>query len=672
MRSTLRWKSWPAALCISAASLLRTSIVLAPLAIAGCSSPESPAETFELSVVASGSGSGQVTSRPTGIGCLITGSSLRGSCTASFKSGTSVLLEPQNSSGSTFSGWLSGCAGSGSCTVQMQANTLVHARFDSVLAVGVNRLSVRLEGDGSGGVISTPAGIECMYSGGSVLGICSVATTTASHYQLQSNAATGSVFGGWSGACIGTSSVCSLTSSGETSVTAAFRTIGNVVVRVMGAGDGAGRITSQPVGLNCSLSAATASGTCSLSVAAGSSISLIQEASSGSAFGGWSGGCGPSGTCVFSVQGRDTSIIARFNTLPSGFVASSATTGDLFSCASSLAGANYCWGSNFLGQLGIGSAITGNFVSPQQVSLETGAVWGPALGAHACAVVSPRAFCWGFNGTGQLGDGTTSNSNRPVVVLGSIAFRKVAAGVNHTCGVSDVGSIYCWGLNNSGELGDSSTIRSPVPKRVVGTGTYTEVALGSSHSCGLRIDGIVSCWGDRTTGAAGGTGSAGSTFYRIPTPVPTAVTFSKLVTGSSFTCGLSTASQAYCWGNNSDGQLGNGTFTSAGTPTLAASGRTFSSIAAGLRHACGISTDGEVYCWGRGSDGQLGNGLTLGVNPTPVRVSGNVRFREVFAGGSHTCAISTNGVLYCWGGNFRGQLGIGSLRSSSIPVEVVP
>src|SRR6266487_2766948 len=173
-------------------------------------------------------------------------------------------------------------------------------------------------------------------------------------------------------------------------------------------------------------------------------------------------------------------------------------------------------------------------------------------------------------------------------------------------------------------------------------------------------------------------GPAAGTFPCSMTPVPVAggLSFASVTAGASYTCGVTTANVAYCWGENFGGQLGDGTMTFAASPVAVLGGLSFTALSASASdsgHTCGVTTSGAAYCWGFGQSGELGAGPTITQSLTPVQVSGGLSFVAVSAGGFHTCGITSAPTLdtpYCWGANFQGQLGNGTTTSSSTPVQV--
>ena len=199
-------------------------------------------------------------------------------------------------------------------------------------------------------------------------------------------------------------------------------------------------------------------------------------------------------------------------------------------------------------------------------------------------------------------------------------YRALAAGWNFTCGLDTGGHAHCWGENAAGQLGNGENVDRRQPVRVAGDLTLVAIAAGNAHACGVTPQG-----------------------------------------------------DAYCWGQNANGQLGDGTTSDHLVPVRvrAAPGVHFISITAGARHTCAVASDGDAYCWGLDAYGQLGDGG--GANQTqPVRVAGGHTFSSVRAFGSHTCGTTMSGEAFCWGYNLDGQLGDGTRMNRSRPVYLEP
>jgi alpha-tubulin suppressor-like RCC1 family protein len=307
-------------------------------------------------------------------------------------------------------------------------------------------------------------------------------------------------------------------------------------------------------------------------------------------------------------------------------------------------------------------------------------------GAFACGLMTRGdAYCWGYNGHGELGGGTPPGppqcgsvpcSPTPMAVTGGLTFVTVSAGGNFTCGVTTSGAGYCWGDNTGGELGDGTGTSSPTPVAVTGGLTFATISAGLAHACGLTVTGAAYCWGSNGYGQLGDSTATSST---APVAVAGGLTFTSVSAGRTFTCGVTTSGAAYCWG--SAAQLGNGTTTGpqhcgydpcSTTPSPVDGGLTFSAVSAGGTHACGVTTSGAGYCWGANDFGQLGDG-TGTYRGTPVAVRGGVTFSAINAGLQFTCGVTPEAAAYCWGVDEYGELGDGrgGNVSSFTPVPVL-
>jgi len=359
------------------------------------------------------------------------------------------------------------------------------------------------------------------------------------------------------------------------------------------------------------------------------------------------------------------------------------TAGGAHTCAVTPDDLAYCWGANEAGQLGNGDS-TGPETCPAipsrppwACSTRPLAVRGghrfrqvSAGSGHTCGVTTDgHLYCWGKNGYGQLGDGTTTWRTRPVPVVGDLSFRQVSAGERHTCGVTTQDRVYCWGNNGYGQLGDGTggNPRSR-PAAIASEQRFRQVTVGGFHTCALTTMNVVFCWGSNHDGQLGDS----STLRRLrPKRVAGGYQFRQVDAGDIHTCAVTTGNQAFCWGNGRQGELGTGQILISLWPRRVAGGLSFDRVTAGESQTCGETTTNRVYCWGRNYDGELGDGTT-NLSVRPVAVAGGLSFTQASAGSfGHTCGKISAAVVYCWGKNDLGQLGDGTIDDRLMPTPVV-
>jgi alpha-tubulin suppressor-like RCC1 family protein len=283
-----------------------------------------------------------------------------------------------------------------------------------------------------------------------------------------------------------------------------------------------------------------------------------------------------------------------------------------------------------------------------------------------------RGYCWGLSLDGRTAAAPDSlcfpliddapppcilppkRMNRP-----ELSFTTISAGGNFGCGIATDRQLYCWGKDDVGQIGNGQDGAGDTPAlATVKSERFTAVSAGSHHACALNLTGIAYCWGDDSRGQLGDNRTINST-----TPIPIedeSLEFSMISAGDAHTCGVTTSGNAYCWGAGDLGQLGNGLTGDREVPSPVSGGVSFVAISAGRSHTCALDTTGNLYCWGDNSMGQLGTGVAGGFQVTPIAVTGPGGFTSLSAGANHTCGIADGGVK-CWGRSQYGEVGDGSV-----------
>jgi alpha-tubulin suppressor-like RCC1 family protein len=400
------------------------------------------------------------------------------------------------------------------------------------------------------------------------------------------------------------------------------------------------------------------------------------------------------------------------------------STGDLHTCAVINSGEMKCWGSNSSGRLGDGTNT--DRMTPTKVSLQQTFIDVATGTSHSCGRISDgTVFCWGSNSGGRLGNNLTQSSSVPVrsqLPQGTTA-RQIAAGLSHTCALLDSDDVMCWGNNSSGKLGDGTITQRLVPTKVIGLrtapgsvssstanithnsatvlssfssidvsshrileygtdeflagstqtidlghfGSIQHVATGPNHSCVVIAGGHVKCWGDNSDGALG---TGDRTSHPQPVDVSELTGYVRLVAvGASHTCAVMSTGSLKCWGDNSAGQLGDGTLLSKTAPTDADISGVVD-VALGEDFTCALKAGGEVWCWGTNTLGQLGRVSASSSVPVTVSVDPDHSVVSVASSASRTCAVFSNATVKCWGKGIQGVASPGQFSSSVDGVSV--
>jgi alpha-tubulin suppressor-like RCC1 family protein len=342
------------------------------------------------------------------------------------------------------------------------------------------------------------------------------------------------------------------------------------------------------------------------------------------------------------------------------------SSGGHFSCLLRNEGRAVCWGR-------WGTTAT-NFPATEMnpPSSQPAFAVVSAGASYACALtVSGEAFCWGLNDSGQLGDGSLISRDVPVPVQTAQRFAAIAAGSKTTCAITPSGRRFCWGANMEGEFGNGTqgADKGSIVPVAVG-GPALKQLSGGTVFCGVTTSGPAVCWAH----AAGSfddqwvePGACSSRFYYqflsggclSPTNLEGSKAFDVVSVRGATQCGLNSTT-AYCWGDGSRGALGDGRSGSgihAVAPLAVAGSVLFGTVSVGATHVCGLTTSHAAYCWGNNFRGYLGTGQTGGVGALPIAVAGQLSFERIAAGSFHTCAVTTEGSVWCWGAGTEGQLG---------------
>jgi len=252
----------------------------------------------------------------------------------------------------------------------------------------------------------------------------------------------------------------------------------------------------------------------------------------------------------------------------------------------------------------------------------------------------------------------------------SLALDSISAGADHACGLTSQHVAWCWGNNAAGQLGNPAVTAACVgasdpcsdkPVRVATSLLFASISAGDGYTCAVTIAGAAYCWGDNTYGQLGtGSQQAAARPTRV---VAEGVAFRAISAADTHTCAVATTGVAYCWGSNDGGKLGIGRSGGGSTVPVAVVGRLlFRSVTAGYFHTCGVTRAGRAYCWGRDDDGQAGDQPAAG-STTPVAVASDTAFAGVEAAAQfdYTCGVDAGGGIWCWGANCYNQLGVDSL-----------
>ena len=345
-----------------------------------------------------------------------------------------------------------------------------------------------------------------------------------------------------------------------------------------------------------------------------------------------------------------------------------------------------CWGDNEYGQLGDGTT-TGSAV-PIYVNVAANEIPVEVTVGQvtACALMeSGNIYCWGSGYYGKMGNGEPWNDDyvntemRQVLLPEGQGGQTVSISGGHICTILDNGDVYCWGRGNQGQLGYGGTSNRNIPAKVNLPGQRSAIAIstGTFMTCAITTDGMGYCWGENDEGQLGN----GTTNSRQMTPAevlfPSGYTPVSISAGDDFACALMDNRKVMCWGENNDGRLGQGPLATDDetTPVWVSmeNSETAHFLDIGTKSACMILDSGETKCWGTNEEGQIGQGDTdIDYYSTPTEVNGNYDFVALSINSDTICAITSNAEGYCWGDNEAGQTGRGSIDTDEpTPGEIL-
>ncbi len=326
-------------------------------------------------------------------------------------------------------------------------------------------------------------------------------------------------------------------------------------------------------------------------------------------------------------------------------------------CGITQNGSLYCWGWNGYGQVGvnvISTYLTPVPVTESIVSLDSGY-------HHNIAVTEDYTILiWGENNEWTLGTGDNNTGENAPVVAPYSGFVTISTSWTHSCGIKEDGTLWCWGKGSHGALGTGSWDVESSPVKI-SDDHWKDITTGNEFTCGIKSDGTLWCWGDNSSGELG-ISDTSSNHQDAPVQVGTENNWKKVKAGYHFACGMKNDNTLWCWGDNSDGEVGADLSISKVTAPVEVSGTTWRKFTTGWYYACAISSDNTLWCWGKDYVNNYGK--------KPVQIGNDNDWNKLFAGALHTCAIKVDGTLWCWGRNYYGQLGTGDKNNRRLPAQV--
>jgi alpha-tubulin suppressor-like RCC1 family protein/type II secretory pathway pseudopilin PulG len=339
--------------------------------------------------------------------------------------------------------------------------------------------------------------------------------------------------------------------------------------------------------------------------------------------------------------------------------------GTFYTCLTKTGGTLWCWGYNSTGQVGDGTSVAKTV--PTQVS--GGGIWKSlnTSASSTCGIKSDDTlWCWGENVYGQVGDGTIVNKTVPTQVSGGGTWKQQSL-YTTSCGIKSDNTLWCWGYNNYGRVGDGTTVNKTIPTQVSGAGTWKSIYGAGLVLCGIKMDDTLWCWGYNASGQVGD----GTTVHKnVPTQVSGGGMWKNIYNNNNSVCGIKLDDTLWCWGQNMWGQVGIGTSINKTAPTQVNGGGTWKGVVWSLTWMCGIKSDDTLWCWGSNGSGEAGVGTTTLKITAPTQISGGGTWKGVYLGKASSCGIKMDDTLWCWGFNFYGSVGDGTSVDKTAPTRV--